>query len=55
MQGNTRRLYTWGKVTYDDVYGGSWETHFCINYWFVKVGDEVKVFGNFHPEHNNAT
>jgi hypothetical protein len=55
MQGNPRRLYAWGKVTYGDVYGGSWERNFCLSYWFAKVGDEVKVFGNFHPEHNNAT
>ena len=55
MQGNSRRLFAWGKVTYDDVYGGSWETNFCISYWFVKVGEEMKVFGNFYPKHNNAT
>jgi hypothetical protein len=55
MQGNTRRLFAWGKVTYDDVYGGSWETNFCISYWFARVGEDVKVFGNFYPKHNNAT
>jgi hypothetical protein len=55
MEGNSRRLFAWGKVTYDDVFGGSWETNFCLSYWFLKVGDEWKVFGNFYPKHNNST
>jgi hypothetical protein len=55
MLGASHRLFAWGKVTYDDVYGGSWETNFCISYWFPKVGDSIKVFGNFYHRHNNAT
>jgi hypothetical protein len=55
MAGISRRLFAWGKVTYDDVYGGSWETNFCLSYWFVKIGDDWKVFGNFFPKHYSAT
>jgi hypothetical protein len=55
MEGNSRRLFAWGKVTYDDVFGGSWETNFCLSYWFVRIGEEWKVFGNFYPKHNNST
>jgi hypothetical protein len=55
MEGNTKRLFAWGKVVYDDVYGGSWETNFCISYYFRKIGKDIKVFGNFYHVHNNAT
>lgn len=56
MRGVTRRLFAWGRVTYDDVYGGSWETNFCFNYAFPKGLDEkVRVQGFYYPHHNNAT
>jgi hypothetical protein len=56
MQGLERRLFAWGKVMYDDVYGGSWETNFCLNYTFYKVGEgDVRVSGFYFPKHNNAT
>jgi hypothetical protein len=56
MEGLTRRLFCWGKITYDDVYGGSWETNFCLNYTFYPGEDQkVKVKGWFYPRHNGAT
>ena len=56
MQGNTRRLFAWGKVTYDDVYGGSWETNFCCNYVFFRnAKGEVVVSGYYYRRHNNST
>jgi hypothetical protein len=61
MEGNVNRLFTWGQVTYDDVYGEQWETNFCINYRFVKIKDpdgkvkDVRVLGYYYPKHNNAT
>jgi hypothetical protein len=56
MKGETKRLFAWGKVTYDDVYGGSWETNFCFNYTFYKnAKGEVVVNGFYFPRHNSAT
>jgi hypothetical protein len=56
MQGSTRRLFAWGKVKYDDVYGGSWETNFCTNYTFFTGTDgQIKVGGYYYRRHNNAT
>jgi hypothetical protein len=56
MAGTSKRLFAWGKVTYDDVYGGSWETNFCLNYIFVKPTDGgVRVYGFYYPVHNSAT
>jgi len=56
MAGSTRRLYCWGKITYDDVYGGSWETNFCLNYTFYHGEDQkVGVNGWIYPRHNVGT
>jgi hypothetical protein len=55
MAGSEERLHAWGKVTYKDVFGGSWETNFCVNYTFRKVGSEMRVFGSYFHAHNNAT
>jgi len=56
MDGGTRRLFCWGKIKYDDVYGGSWETNFCCNYTFFRGEDQkMKVNGWFYPRHNGAT
>jgi hypothetical protein len=56
MQGHSRRLYIWGTVTYEDVFGGSWQTNFCHNFIFLK-GEEgnPQVRSFFHNRHNNAT
>jgi len=55
MQGSTKRLFAWGRVTYDDVYGSCWETNFCFSYTFPKVGPDVKIGGTYFPKHNKAT
>jgi hypothetical protein len=56
MQGATRRLFAWGKVTYDDVYDGSWETNFCFNYTFWKnAKGEIQVSGFYFQHGNRAT
>lgn len=48
MTGSTRRLFAWGKVTYDDVYGESWETNFCVNYaFFMGADNQMKVWGYY--------
>ena len=56
MEGNERRLFVWGTVTYDDVFGGSWETNFCHTYTFFKDGDgRMRPNGFYHPKHNSST
>ena len=56
MEGKTRRLFTWGTVTYDDIFGNSWSTNFCHNYVFYKDEKETIRFFSYHfQNHNNAT
>jgi hypothetical protein len=60
MAGATKRLFVWGTVTYDDIYGGSWETNFCHNFVFYKDkapdGSEViRSLGYYYRSHNGAT
>jgi hypothetical protein len=49
--GADRRLHAWGIVTYDDVYGGHWETEFCVNYQWA--GETI--LGYYYRTHNKAT
>jgi hypothetical protein len=55
MKADKRRVFVWGSVMYDDVFGGHWETRFCHSYGFVKVGDEMKVNSWYHAGHNSST
>jgi hypothetical protein len=56
MRGENRRLFVWGTVSYDDVFGGSWETNFCHNFIFYKAADgNIKFNGFLWRTHNNAT
>jgi len=49
--GGGRRLFVWGAVTYEDIYGDKWQTNFCINYFWV--GETLYSF--YFPRHNSAT
>jgi hypothetical protein len=55
MMGIPKRLFVWGGVTYEDVFGHSWETLFCHNFNFYKVGEEVKVGSWYFRGHNSTT
>jgi hypothetical protein len=57
MAGVKKRLYIWGTVTYEDVFGGSWETHFCHNFNFYRANDkeEWKVGAYYNATHNSTT
>ena len=56
MEGIKKRLYVWGTVSYDDVFGNSWETNFCHYYLFHRTAEgRMKVDGFYHRSHNNAT
>jgi Sec-independent protein translocase protein TatA len=50
--GKDRALYSWGLVTYEDVFGGpSHQTQFCQQLTWLPDG---KVFGYYTPGHNDA-
>ncbi|MBD8878956.1 hypothetical protein IHE49_00515 [Rhodanobacter sp. 7MK24] len=56
MSGEARRLYVWGVVAYEDIFGGKWETNFCFNYTFFRNGkNDVRVASYIYRQHNNAT
>lgn len=55
MEGVDKRLFVWGAVSYEDVFGGKWETNFCHNYVFYKTGDEIGFSGYYYNAHNNST
>lgn len=58
MSGSERRLFCWGEVTYDDIYGSSWKTRFCHTVAFYRHGPEptdVKVTVQYYPRHNDAS
>ena len=56
MSGEARRLYVWGVVTYEDIFGGNWETSFCFNYIFFSNGKNgVRVASYIYRQHNSAT
>jgi hypothetical protein len=56
MRGGSRRLFAWGRVTYEDVYGGRWFTNFFMSYYFLKNADGTFQVGvNYSPAHNDFT
>lgn len=55
MNGERKRLFVWGTVTYDDIFDCHWETKFCHNSVFYKIGDEVKINSWYFYGHNSAT
>jgi hypothetical protein len=61
-KGVERRLFVWGTITYDDVFGGRGrETRFCHNFVFFDQTDletgkvEHKVNSYYSTGHNDAT
>ena len=56
MLGQKRRLFVWGIVTYDDVFGGHWWTKFCHNHiFYMGIDNTIKVSSYYHSTHNDAT
>lgn len=60
MRGEHRRLFVWGTITYEDIFGNGWETNFCHNFFFFKARDtdgaeRIRFNGFFYRSHNNAT
>jgi hypothetical protein len=60
-KGEKKRLYVWGTITYDDVFGGHHETRFSHNFLFFDFTNpennqvEHKVNSFYSPGHNDAT
>lgn len=56
MKGEKRRLFVWGTVTYDDIFGKAWETNFCHSYMFyTDEENKIRHSAYYHPFHNNAS
>jgi hypothetical protein len=53
-KGETRRLFVWGRVAYDDVFGGHWVTNFCISYHFWMYDGKIQ-FGTILPNELTRT
>jgi hypothetical protein len=54
-KGATRRLFVWGRITYDDVFDGHWTTNFCLSYHFWTLDGKLQVGSTFSPRHNDST
>lgn len=53
--GRDRRIYIWGEVTYEDVFGEHHETRFCHSlFWYGTPPDEL-VSGTYAERYNEAT
>ncbi|MHB1676813.1 MAG: hypothetical protein ACYCSS_04650 [Sulfuriferula sp.] len=55
MNGNNKKLYVWGTVTYEDIFGGRWETNFCHNFIFYMNEGKINFLSYYNHTHNNAT
>jgi hypothetical protein len=57
MLGQRKRLFTWGTVTYEDVFDGKWKTDFCHHFdWYTPPNSEKVLYETFYAtNHNNAT
>ncbi|WP_211455455.1 hypothetical protein [Collimonas antrihumi] len=57
MKGDTKRLFVWGAVTYNDIYnGGPWQTNFCHHYYYFKNREGgVIPMGSLHTVRNDGT
>jgi hypothetical protein len=58
-EGAKKRLYCWGRIRYDDVFGDQWVTEFCQSYWFFpnpSAPDKNLLWsGIYHRSHNSST
>lgn len=56
-RGHERRLYVWGTVVYEDVFGQPRHTNFAHNIiWLPRLKDGSEpIYGNYVDRHNEAT
>ena len=57
MVGKDRRLYTWGFVRYEDIFGTTWQTNFCQSVYWIKQPDDkgFRWHSQYHNSHNDST
>jgi hypothetical protein len=58
MKGEARRLYVWGIVKYQDIFGDEWETRFCFHYifsWTKNDKSDVTPLSYIYRRHNSST
>lgn len=55
IKGEKKKLFVWGVVTYEDVFGGTWTTRFCHSFYFYPAEKGLLHRGSYHPGHNHAT
>jgi hypothetical protein len=57
MAGEGRKLYVWGTVSYNDIFGEQrWQTDFCVSITFFQVEDGgYRSHYHYHPTHNGMT
>jgi hypothetical protein len=54
-RGRGRRVFIWGTVSYEDVFGVGRITNFCQSIYWINGPNGEMVYGNFHGRHNDAT
>lgn len=61
LEGQKQKLFLFGELSYDDIYGKPHVTKFCHTFFFTKAydkdGKDVGYNANplLHPSHNSAT
>ena len=54
-KGSDKRVYIWGEVTYDDVFGDPHKTRFCHSIAWVGIPPNELVIGTYEGKYNEAT
>ena len=60
MRGDEKRLFCWGTIYYEDIFGNKWRTDFCQSVTFTRWADDagkdrVRTNGRLHEKHNSST
>jgi hypothetical protein len=53
--GITKRVFVWGIVYYEDVFGIAHETKFAHSLYWLNSPQGVIINGNYASKHNEAT
>jgi hypothetical protein len=53
-RGNGKRVYIWGTITYEDVFGDKRYTNFCQSICWILGKEGDVVWGNYSDRHNEA-
>lgn len=54
--GHPSRVYVWGKVSYEDIFGKEWYTDFCQSIFWSVDGEGKAIIGcTYHKRHSRTT